>query len=163
MLRSKIKQEMCQKSNKACYEARKSKIKYARRLNGCRQQLKNYIYTHKPQIQGPKTKERKKSARTPPLDCQEKREIKSFFMCLGKNLERKRERICLEKCSKMPKIIFFGLRGGSGGIYRLFFTLQLLAAIQWPPVSSNDPLGCARLVADVSSLDFFQYQLCSHI
>ena len=121
MLRSKIKQEMCQKSNKACYEARKSKIKDARRLNGCRQQLKNYIYTHKPQIQGPKTKERKKSARTLPLDCQENREIKSFFMCLGKNLERKRERIYLEKCSKMPKIIFFGLRGVWGYLQAFFY------------------------------------------
>ena len=121
MLRSKIKQEMCQKSNKACYEARKSKIKDARRLNGCRQQLKNYIYTHKPQIQGPKTKERKKSARTPPLDCQEKRESKSFLTYLGKNLERKRERICLEKCSKMPKIIFFGLRGVWGYLQAFFY------------------------------------------
>ena len=121
MLGSKIEQEMCQKSNKACYEARKSKIKDARRLNGCRQQLKNYIYTHKPQIQGPKTKERKKSARTPPLDCQEKREIKSFLTCLGKNLKRKRERICLEKCSKMPKIIFFGLRGVWGYLQAFFY------------------------------------------
>ena len=121
MLRSKIKQEMCQKSNKACYEARKSKINDARRLNGCRQQLKNYIYIPKPQIRGPKTKEKKKSARTPPLDCQEKREIKSFFMCLGKNLERKRERIYLEKCSKMPKIIFFGLRGVWGYLQAFFY------------------------------------------
>ena len=132
MLGSKIKQEMCQKSNKACYEARKSKINDARRLNGCRQQLKNYIYTHKPQIQGPKTKERKKSARTPPLDCQEKREIKSFFMCLGKNLERKRERICLEKCSKMPKIIFFGLRGGLGVFIGFFLPFSF-----WQPFNGH--------------------------
>ena len=34
----------------------------------------------KPQIQGSKTKERKNSVRTLPLDCWEKREIKGFFM-----------------------------------------------------------------------------------
>ena len=28
-------------------------------------------------------------------------------MCLGENLERKRKRICIEKCLKMPKIIFY--------------------------------------------------------
>ena len=61
----------------------------------------------KPQIQGPKTKERKKSPRTLPLDCWEKREIKGFLMCLGKKLERKRERICLEKCSKIAQFLFF--------------------------------------------------------
>ena len=33
----------------------------------------------KPQIQGPKTKERKKSARTLPFNCREKREIKDFL------------------------------------------------------------------------------------
>ena len=40
---------------------------------------KSYIYTSKPQIQGSKMKERKKSARTLPPDCWENREIKSFL------------------------------------------------------------------------------------
>ena len=65
----------------------------------------------KPQIQGPKTKERKKSPRTLPLNCWEKREIKGFLMCLGKKLAGKRERICLEPSSKMPNFSSFDLRG----------------------------------------------------
>ena len=53
-------------------------------------------------------------------------------MCLGEKLERKRERICLEKCSKIVQIRFFfcfffflnffNLRG-SRGIYINFVTL----------------------------------------
>ena len=51
-----------------------------------------------------------------------------FLMCLGENLESKRERIYLEKCSKMPDFFFLGLTG-SGGICKLFVTLQLPIAL----------------------------------
>ena len=44
---------------------------------------KSYIYNPKPQIQGAKTKERKKSSRTLPLDCWEKREIEGFLVCVN--------------------------------------------------------------------------------
>ena len=48
----------------------------------------------KSQIQSPKTKERKKSARILPLDCWEKRETKVFFYVFGRELrEEKRENL----------------------------------------------------------------------
>ena len=68
-------------------------------------------------------------------------------MCLGENLERKRERICLEKCSKMPKIIFLG---GFGGYIDVLVTLQLR-----PLVRSSSPLVVAKFDVDICNLGFF--------
>ena len=44
------------------------------------------------------------------------------LLCLGENLERKRERICPEKCSKMFCFFFFfeGFEGGLG-VFISFF------------------------------------------
>ena len=51
-------------------------------------------------------------------------------MCLGDNLKRKRERNCLEKCSKLPKIFFFNFFFPEGfrGIYIDFVTFWLPVA-----------------------------------
>ena len=52
-------------------------------------------------------------------------------MCLGENLEGKRERICPEKCSKLPNYLFiyyyyyYLSERGSRGIYIEKVTLQL--------------------------------------
>ena len=67
----------------------------------------------------------RKSARTLPVNCWEKRGIKGFLMCLGVNLERKRKRICPGNAPKLPNFIFFFIWGGFVGIYIDFVTLQL--------------------------------------
>ena len=49
-------------------------------------------------------------------------------MYLGENLERKRERICREKCSKWPKSVFYFIfifKRGSRGLYNENLTFWL--------------------------------------
>ena len=65
-------------------------------------------------------------------------------MCLGDNLERKRERICREKCSKLPYFHFFfnlGVEGLNGGL------------ACFPRLDA--PLRCTRSVLTSAFLTFF--------
>ena len=66
----------------------------------------------------------------------DKREKSKVFNVFGREFRKeKRERICPEKCSKMPKYIyiyiyfFLGVWRGSMGIYKLYVILQLPVAI----------------------------------
>ena len=76
-------------------------------------------------------------------------------MCLGENLERKRERIYLEKCSKCPESFFFSWSVGVWGLYIENITFRLLAATKWPLVGANGPLVTPRSNADISNPGFF--------
>ena len=65
-------------------------------------------------------------------------------MCLGDNLERKRERKCREKCSKLPYIpFFFNL-----GVERLNGGLACFPRL-------DAPLRCTRSVLTSTFLTFF--------
>ena len=54
----------------------------------CGLQLKSYIHTPKPQIQGMEPRRGRLDARKLPCDCGEKRRIKGVWMSLGEKLER---------------------------------------------------------------------------
>ena len=72
--------------------------------------------------------------------CRKRWEIKSFCVCLGENLERKRESISQKILQNAQNSLLF-IFLYSGGIYAEKMTIQLTA--KGPPASSNDPLRCA--------------------
>ena len=109
---------------------------------------KNYIYTLKPQIQGAKIKQRKRRTWTLPFDVQKKVRIQRFLYVLRREFrEKERERNCPEN------------GGGVKGIYGQNLTFWLLAALQGPLASFDNPLGCVRLTTDFSNFVFFNILL----
>ena len=70
-------------------EKLEKKLDEALKRKGCGLQLKSYIHTPKPQIQGMKPRRERVGARTLPCNFGEKRRIKGVLMCLEVFLEEK--------------------------------------------------------------------------
>ena len=103
--KKKKKQEHARESNKANFEQEK-----AMKRKGSGLQLKNHIYTPKPQIQDMEPRRERLTARTLPCDCAEKRRIKGVQMCLdmfGREIREKRRKDLSKKLPKSSSSFFF--------------------------------------------------------